>query len=231
MILSLLLAAVTLTPTPTPTEILPTPTKNVSSEVLDIVKQKVSEKLKQITSNNVSPKQGLIGKVVEINPLGLTIEIQTSTKKMSLASDVTIIDLKRNKTKVENLKVGQDVLAMADYDSTTDSYTAKRIVFVNPKEIENPHQVVVGKIVDISRSSPVFSLIPIKNKNTQFQIKTDSKTEIVDSSNQKITLTDLKSGHKIIAIIIPDPKMSKTYYVKKIIDQDYTPAPTPTPKQ
>ena len=49
---------------------------------------------------------------------------------------------------------------------------------------ENKNEIILGKIVDISKESPVFVLIPIKNKDIQYQIKTDAKTEIIDQENQ-----------------------------------------------
>lgn len=230
----LTLAAATVSPTPQPTQLAePSPTNTTVEEIQkirEVVQQKVKEKLKQI-STPATVKQGLIGKVVQIDDKGLSIEYQSTTKTMTISDDLTLIDLKRNKTKYENLKVGQDILVLGIQDNQNNTFQAKRIVFITMPEVENNHLVVVGKIVDISRSSPVFSLIPVKNKNTQYQIKTDTKTQIVNQENTKLTSTDLKSGDKIITILVPDPKMSKTYYAVKIINQSYSPAPTPTVKQ
>jgi hypothetical protein len=89
---------------------------------------------------------------------------------------------------------------------------------------------VVGKIVDISRTSPVFTLISSKDKNNLFQIKTDTKTIITDKDQGKIKYTDIKAGHKIIGILTPDEKISKTYYAIKLISLDYAISPTPTKK-
>ena len=136
------------------------------------------------------------------------------------------IDSKKNKTKVENIKAGQDILAMG-YSNQYGNFEAKRIVVTDLKTIENKNEIILGKIVDISKSSPVFVLIPIKNKENQYQIKTDSKTEILDKDNNKLTLDKLKSGQKIIVVIQPDAKIAKTFYVSKIITFDTTTAQAP----
>jgi hypothetical protein len=228
MLLPLLITAISITPTTIPA----TPTPETSSEIQkirDVVQQKVKEKLQLITQPTLT-KKGLIGKIVQIENQSLTIDYQSNLTVISLDSDLVIIDQNRNKTKFENLKIGQDILVLGNQESET-KFVAKRIVVSDLKLIENKPIVIIGKIVDISKTSPIFSLIPTKSKNTQYQIKTDSKSELIDIQNNKIVQTNLKSGNKIIVILIPDPKMTKTYYAQKIINLDYLPDPTPTPKK
>lgn len=193
------------------------PTNTLSKDIEDIrnkVKEKVQEKLKQITTPTQTTKSS-IGKVTETNPSQITINYQNNNQIIKISENTVFIDEKRNKIKADKIKVGQEILCMGDINSD-NSINAKRIVLINLKTIENTTQIVVGKIVDISTSSPIFVLIPSKNKDSQFQIKTDTKTEIIDNKNTKI---ELKSGQKVITIIKPDEKIQKTFYATKIIVQ------------
>jgi hypothetical protein len=188
------------------------------------------EKLQQITQPTLTQK-GIIGKIIQIDSTTFTLEFQNNLSVVTFNTDTVFIDQKRNKIAVSQLKVGQDILVLGIQQSSS-VFLGKRIVVTDLTAIENVPLVVIGKIVDISKTSPVFSLIPTKNKNAQYQVKTDVKSEIINSQSNKITVADLKSGNKIIVILTPDPKMAKTYYASKIIDLDYQPptTPTPTPK-
>ena len=222
--------AVSITPTPTISvtdTVTPTNTDQIQ-RIREVVQQKVQEKLKQIISPS-SVKKGIVGKVIQVGSTSVTIEYQNSTKTISLASDTVFIDIKRNKTKLENMKIGQDILVMGTNNTDNNTFDAKRIVFIDLKTIITKRTVVVGKIVDISKTSPVFTLIPSKNKNGLFQIKTNNLTELNNKQDKTLKITDLKSGYKIIAVLIPDAKVSNTYNAIKIINlTDLTLSPTPT---
>lgn len=227
-LLLLALAVTTITPTPT---IVPSPTSNDIQKIREVVQQKVQEKLKQITTQTIT-KKGRVGSVIQIDQDQITIEYQNSTQILKIDANTVYVDTNRNKTNFNNIKVGQGILALGTYNSETNIFQATRIVFTDLKTVSSLKIITVGKIVDISKTSSIFSLIPSKNKNTQYQIKTDTKTEVYTSEINKIAVKDLKSGHKIIVVLTPDPKISKTYYATKIIDFDYTSitSPTPTPK-
>ncbi|MCX6726330.1 MAG: hypothetical protein NTY75_00740 [Candidatus Shapirobacteria bacterium] len=232
MFLLPLILAATITVTPPPTGGPPSPTpKNFDEiqKVRDVVQQKVMEKLQQITQPALTQK-GIIGKIIQIDSATFTLEFQNNLSVVTFNTDTVFIDQKRNKITVSQLKVGQDILVLGIQQSSS-IFLGKRIVVTDLTAIENVPLVVIGKIVDISKTSPVFSLIPTKNKNAQYQVKTDVKSEIINTQSNKIATTDLKSGHKIIVILTPDPKMAKTYYAAKIVDLDYAlPTPTPTKK-
>jgi hypothetical protein len=226
----LLLALATVAVTPTPV-ISATPTSNEIQKIREVVQEKVQEKLKQITTQ-ATTKKGLIGKVIQLDQNQITIEYQSNTQVLKINSSTVYVDANRNKTKLDNIKIGQDILALGTADSVANTFQATRIVFIDLKTINISKTIVIGKIVDISKTTPIFTLIPSKNKNTQYQIKTDAKTEVYSPDNNKIAVKDLKSGSKIIVILTPDPKATKTYYASKILDLDYAlpVSPTPTPK-
>jgi hypothetical protein len=201
------------------------PTKTPNKEVLEMVQQKVKDMLQNTTSTSTEPKS-IIGTITQIDSSQIIINYKNESKTITLTDTTVFIDNKRNKTKIDNIKAGQDILAMG-YINQYGNFDAKRVVIIDLKTIENKNEIVLGKIVDISQSSPIFVLIPIKNKETQYQIKTDTKTEILDKDNNKLTLDKLKSGQKIVVIIQPDAKIAKTFYVSKIITMESVTAQAP----
>jgi len=201
------------------------PTKAPNKEVLEMVQQKVKDMLQSTTATSTEPKS-IIGTITQIDSSQIVVSYKNESKTITITEETVFIDAKRNKTKIDNIKAGQDILAMG-YLNQYGNFEAKRVVITDLKTIENKNEIVLGKIVDISQSSPIFILIPIKNKEIQYQIKTDTKTEILDKDNNKLTLDKLKSGQKIVVIIQPDAKIAKTFYVSKIITMDSTTAQVP----
>jgi len=224
------LAAATITPIPT---LVPSPTTapvtDEIQKIREVVQQKVREKLKKIV-DPVSSKKGLVGKVIQTSATDITIDYQGVSRSLQIDKDTTYVDIKRNKSSLEKLKIGQDILALGINNSNDNTFIAKRIVFSDLTLLSLKKTTTIGKIVDISKSSPIFTLIPSQNKNTLYQIKTDQKTALVDSNQKVILVPDLKSGHKVIVVMTPDEKVTKTYYAEKIIDLDFVPTPTPTKK-
>ncbi|MDP4009447.1 MAG: DUF5666 domain-containing protein [Candidatus Shapirobacteria bacterium] len=211
----------------------PTKTTNVDEikKIREAVQKKVQEKLQQIVTPSQSVKSS-IGTITDIKDNQISLEYQNSPQQILVSDETIYIDTKRNKTKLENLKAGQEILALG-YVNTENILETKRIVFTDLKTLDNKKQVVIGKIVDISTlysTTPIFTLISINDKNNQYQIKTDQNTQIEDKSGQKIK--KLASGQKIIVILQPDKKVNNTFYASKIIQLDTeTPSPTPTKKE
>jgi len=206
-----------------------TSSSDKQKDIINLVQQKVKEKLNLITEPSNKPKS-FIGTISKIEDGKIVINYQSTSKTIIVDDQVAYVDIKRNKSKFENLKVGQDIIAMG-YLNQENQLTAKRIVATTIKDLENKNEVVIGKIVDISTTSSVLVLIPNSNKNNQYQIKTDSDTEFLNNKNQKSNLKDISVGQKVIVVIKPDAKIAKTFDASKIINLDSTTAsPTPTSK-
>ncbi|MBI2465566.1 hypothetical protein HYV64_05480 [Candidatus Shapirobacteria bacterium] len=220
---------------PEPTEVAtPTasPTNTVSDDIQkirEVVQQKVKEKLMQIISPSTS-KKSIAGKIVEVSDKSLSIEYHNETRIIQLDPTLTIIDANRNKTTLAKLKVGQDILVLGIDDTQANTFLGKRIIVTDLSKLQIKKTVTTGKIVDMSKTSSILTLVPTHNKNTLFQIRMDTKTEYLSITQQKIKQTDVKSGHRIIAILRPDEKATKTYNAVRLIDLDYKPEPTPTKK-
>jgi len=204
-----------------------TPSAETTQDIVDLVQQKVKEKLNLINTPSTQPK-AFIGNITQIDQTQITTTFQNKAQTISIGESTVYIDIKKLKTKFTNLKVGQTILSMG-YLNESNGLDAKRIVIIDPKSTENTNQIVTGQIVDISKSSPIIVIIPLKDKNNQYQIKTDSKTEITNLSGKKVTSDSLSSGKKVVVIIQPDPKIAKTFYATKIISLESATSVSPTP--
>jgi len=173
----------------------------------ETIKQQVMDRLEAIKNKpEKSLKKGLIGTITSITDNTIVMELDNTKYTISTTEDTTFLNTKRNKTTIDKFKVGQDILVLGNIDKDNSALcTAVRIIQTDIKSIKRLHQVVVGKIVDISKSSPIIVVIPTNNKNTQFQIKLESEPK------------DLKVGQKVIVSIIPDPKVAKTYTALKLL--------------
>jgi len=198
-------------------------------KIREAVQQKVQEKLKEISSPEANKKKGIVGKITKINGLDIVLEDSSLTNRnLTTTVDTIVIDKNRNKSKLENLKPGDNILAMG-YTTETDTLDTKRIVIIDTETIVDPLRVTTGKIVDISRTSPVFVLIPSSDKDTQYQINTNSKTEITSPQKIKIPFSDLKNGQRVIVVFKPEDKTNKSFYATKILNLDHETETTPTP--
>ena len=185
-------------------------------QIREVVQQKVNEKLKEITTTSpISDKKAFLGKIVSIGENLIVIDSRNKSISIGITDTTAIYDIKKVKTTFDKLKVGQDLLALCKIsDNLIDG---RRLLVVDTKTIQRPHLITIGKVADISKSSPVFTLIPINHKDMQYQIQTDSKTSLVDQSNNKLDLKELVLGKKIIVSLTPSSSTSKTYTANKII--------------
>jgi hypothetical protein len=231
-LLSLLFPISVYAATPTPTKIA-TPSATASSEevqkIREVVQQKVKEKLQQIntTSIDTTIPKSVFGTITAVDGKNITLSYQNNTNTVTIADSTAFYDLKKNKISYSAIKIGQEALALG-YFNEQNILEAKRFLIIDLKLSQNANQVIIGKVVDISKSSPIIVVIPSKNNNTQYQIKLDSKTEIIDQGNKKYTQANLVSGQKIITIIKPDTKTTNTYYASKIIFTSAPVSATPT---
>lgn len=210
--------------------------KNLTEEVRQMVSKKVKEIQENDTDNSpisTNIPKAIVGTISKIEKNQITVTDKNNSKIITTTEDTVFIDAKKNKIKIDNLKSGQVILSMGYYDQY-NRFEAKRIIITTSDAVENKNEIVFGKIADISQTSNVLVLIPIKNKNVQYQIKTDSKTKIIDKDKNTLTINKLKSGQKIIAVIQPDAKAVNTFNVFQIITLDSSSnstSPTPTPKK
>lgn len=143
------------------------------------------------------------GNIASVDNQQIILDNNNITYYISVDKDTVYVNEKGIKIKFETLKSNQTILSLGKFDSAANNLLAKRIIILDPKTINKNYQVVIGKIADISKEASIITIIPSKNKDTQYQVKTDQK--------------DLKIGNKVIASLIPDPKIAKTFVARKII--------------
>ena len=217
-LISLFLTFVFSTPVRAETATDPTPITQADKveDVKNIVKQIVKG-----TSDEVSSQpKSFFGNITQIEDTQIRISFQNEAKTLYIDSETTFVNSSKKQGKISDFKVGQTIIAMG-YLNQDQSLDCRRLVYTDSKDIENNNQIVTGQIVDVSQSqtSPIFVLIPIQNKNSQYQVKTDSKTEFTDFKNEKLASNKiLTAGKKVTLIIQPDSKLANTFYATKVID-------------
>lgn len=201
-------------PSPTPTTI------NLDvQKIREAVQQKVREKLSQITAETQDDQpRAFFGAIIETSPAQITIDYQGSLRHLQISADTVYIDAKRNKAKIDTLKIGQTILALGR-PATNDTLDTKRLVATDSQAAKPQFQIVFGKVSDTSQTTPVFTLIPFNNKDQQFQIKTTTTTEFFNRQKEKIDTT-LTKGHRLIAVI--KSTTSATFTALTLIDLDYS---------
>lgn len=198
-----------------------TATPTTQNDKVEDVKNIVKQLVKGTSAEAVSSQpKSFFGAITQIEDTQITIDIQDRPKTLYVDDETTYVNSKQKQGKISDFKVGQTVIAMG-YFNQDQSLDCRRLVYTDSKDIENNNQIVTGQIVDVSQSqtSPIFVLIPIQNKNSQYQIKTDSKTEFTDFKNEKLTQAKtIVTSKKVTVIIQPDTKITNTFYATKVID-------------
>lgn len=195
-----------------------TPTPDAKTEAIRELAEKKVQDMLGITSSSLSstiPKS-VVGTITKIDNNNIISSFKNENKELETNSETVIINEKKLKAKLTDLKEGQTILAMGYYDQFSN-FAAKRIIITNSEDIKNKNEIVFGTITDISQSSDVLVLVPIKNKNTQYQIKISSKTKITNKDGDSLTLSKLKKGQKVTAVIQPNIKISNTFDVFQIV--------------
>ena len=209
---TLALSVTTNTPTP---EQSTDDQNNDIQKIRQVVQEKVKEKLAEITATSTG-KKAFIGIIKNVEENSITITYANQEFQLEVDVDTVFIDSKRNKTSLDKIQPDQAVLAMG-FLNESQVLETKRLIIVPVDSLEQKKHTVIGKIVDISQTSSVFALIPNQNKDSQYQIKTDTKTKIIKKDKAVIKSDQLKNGQIIIVIFSPTKTNSKTYYAHQII--------------
>lgn len=202
--------------------------EDITDKLKEIVKGTSTE---QETINN-QPKS-FFGNITQITDDSMVINFNNQNQTLKINDETTFINSKRQKSKAADFKVGETILSMG-YLNSDKSLDCRRIVATETKSIENNNQIITGQIVDVSQSQDsIFAFTPFQNKDIQYQIKIDSKTEINDTNQKKIKSSDtIVKGKKIIIVMHPDTENSQTFYATKIIQLENSEpvesTPTPT---
>lgn len=204
--------------------------KNPSLEdvqkIRQAVQEKVAEKLKTLTTTT-SNKKAFIGQISKIENLNITLDYQNKNYLLTVDPETVYINEKLSRSNVDQLKVGQEILAMGILNES-QTLDTKRIIAVEIESLKNENKVISGVIVDISQTANVFSLSPFTDKDSQYQIEYDAKTQVYSHAKKAIKFSELKPGQRIAIVGSLDTDNSKSVNSIKIFQLDPPPSPTPT---
>lgn len=220
IILPILVAAIALTPTPSASSsITPSPTETSEIQKFrEVIQEKVKAKLQEISQTSTTdPKRGYLGTITKINSDQINLDTPEKNRSIIFDTDTVFLNTKSSKIKNTDLKVGQEVLAIGLLDSQ-NKLTAKRVMVTVPKSNQNLKNTIYGQVVDISTMYSLVAVIPSSNKNTQYQIKTDTKNlQILSKNGDKLTIKDITKGKKIIVVSTSASLSGQTLTAEKII--------------
>ena len=202
----------------TPTAI-PTPT--ITSEIQkfrEIIQEKVKAKLQEINQEvQTDPKRGYIGTITKIESTQISLSTKDKNRTIILSPNTVYLNNKSIKIKSTDLKIGQEILVIGVLDDQ-QNLSAKRIIVTTIKSSQNLKTIVLGQVIDISTMYSLMAIIPISNKNTQYQVKTDTKNlQIISKTGEKLTLKDISKGKKIIVISTSVSPSGQTLTAEKIV--------------
>ena len=215
MLLPLILAtSLVITPTAIPT---PTITSEIQ-KFREIIQEKVKAKLQEINQEvQTDPKRGYIGTITKIESTQISLNTKDKNRTIILSPNTVYLNNKSIKIKSTDLKIGQEILVIGVLDDQ-QNLSAKRIIVTTIKSSQNLKTIVLGQVIDISTMYSLMAIIPISNKNTQYQVKTDTKNlQIISKTGEKLTLKDISKGKKIIVISTSVSPSGQTLTAEKIV--------------
>ena len=215
MLLPLILAtSLVITPTAIPT---PTVTSEIQ-KFREIIQEKVKAKLQEINQEvQTDPKRGYIGTITKIESTQISLNTKDKNRTIILSPNTVYLNNKSIKIKSTDLKIGQEILVIGVLDDQ-QNLSAKRIIVTTIKSSQNLKTIVLGQVIDISTMYSLMAIIPISNKNTQYQVKTDTKNlQIISKTGEKLTLKDISKGKKIIVISTSVSPSGQTLTAEKIV--------------
>jgi hypothetical protein len=205
------------------------PTSNPSLEdvqkIRQAVQEKVAEKLKTLTTTT-SNKKAFIGQISKIENLNFTLDYQNKNYFLTVDPETVYINEKLSRSNIDQLKVGQEILAMGILNES-QTLDTKRIIAIEIESLKNENKVISGVVVDISQTANIFSLSPFTDKDSQYQVKYDAKTQVYSYTKKAIKFSELNPGQRIAIVGSLDTDNSKSVNSIKIFQLDPPPSPPP----
>ncbi len=205
-----------------------TPTPAVAGEKIEDIRKQIEESVKTKLDEiiNKQERRGWVGKITQVNTIGFEIETNGEDRSVTLNDQAVIINQNRQTISLENLEIGQRVIAMGEVQ-IDGSLDAKRVVITNEKEDDN-RQPIFG---EISETAAQDEIILVKNTDQSYELIFNEKSTLKQRLNgeiEEIEYQDLVPEQKIAAVISPTDGNTATYQVDELLV--ITPLePTPTP--
>jgi hypothetical protein len=191
----LLLAPLARAQTPSPE---PTPTEE---EISPEIKEKVQERIEAIKESS-SRKAAYYGTLADVSNSTLTLEARKGEVRVKTDEDTEIIGKKGQVIELEDLEIGDFLIALGYLDEN-ELLSAKRItVYVEPPEPAEPRYVAYGKVIDISSEENVISLTnPVQEITYEIEITTKTTiTKKVEDKMEEIKFGEIEIGDLVAAV-------------------------------
>lgn len=204
-----------------------TATPDASPTTDPAIKEKVEERIQKVLNEKTENKRAFAGEIRVINS---TIEIKTKTETKHLLlseTDLTIVGVKKEALEVQDLEIGDFVIAMGFLAENGTLDTRRIVIASKPKE--DTRRVLFGKITDLTNDGE--NILTVKafsgDKEQVFEIETTAKTgffrkEKLDS--EEIDFSDLAADSRVVIIGTPNAKNDKLISAQKIYLLPETPA-------
>ncbi len=137
---------------------------------------KVAAKLAQLEQK--PQKRGWVGLVKKRDQSSLMLICRhNKEREVLLDAEATVLDQKRHRRQISDLKVGQRLLVMG-YLKSENTLLARRVIILPLRVTKVKIMPIFGVIADRSRAAKVFSLLPVNNKEAVFEFLVTRKTKI-----------------------------------------------------
>lgn len=170
-------------------------------EIRDKVREKVQEKIQEIRERGI--RRGYVGQIEAIANLQITLSTRRGERKVSIDEDTKIIGQGRQTLEIEDLQVGDVIIAMG-YVNSEGEMIAKRIVVIpKPPKPPLPRRAVFGRVTEIDQSSLILTLIHPRKDPSTLRVEVTSKTRItkkLEGKIQKVDFANIAPDDRLVAV-------------------------------
>lgn len=217
----------------------PTPeaTSPAVQQIREKVKEIVREKIEEVKKGQI---RAFVGEISKISNLNITTTNPRGEKQIRVSEETKIIGKGRKEIKLEDLEIGNFILAMG-YLGDNGVLEARRIVVAEKPKLP-ARAVAFGKVTDISTTEEKILTVKNEKKGITYTVVVTDKTIITkkgETKIEKVNFSAIEKGDRIVAIGTPTENEKKVITAKiihvipgKAKGQEVTPTPlTPTPTE
>jgi hypothetical protein len=217
------------------------PTPQATSPAVQQLREKVKEIVREkIEEVKMGQKRAFFGEISKISGSVITITNPRGERQIKVSEDTKIISKGRKEIKLENLKIGNFIIAMG-YLGNNNVLEAKRIVVAEKPKLP-AREVAFGKVTDISTEEKILT-VKNEKKDITYTVVVTEKTIITKKGEiriERVNFSAIEKGNRVVAIGTPSENETKLITAKIIhvipgkaigLEKEITPTPklTPTP--
>jgi RNase P/RNase MRP subunit p29 len=176
------------------------------SAVTENLKNRLKETINEVTADDASSTVGYIGQVKDIVKNTLVVEDKSGKRNVIVDDNTHIIRSPGNAAiKLENVKIGDSVIAMGVPDTANNTETQGKRIIVSDTPFNPPDKIVGLATVTKLTSSSIGLVSPTDSKSVTLAVT--SKT-VVKTPNETLDFTNLQVNDLVIYSALVDSKDS-----------------------